>query len=72
MSISNKAINQMARALTPEVIEALFSSDEYIEFMMDNVPVILEDKMGEMDTDFCIELSQCIMDNINLTARLTN
>ena len=72
MPISNKAINQMARALTPEVIEALFSSDEYIEFMMDNVPVILEDKMGEMDTDFCIELSQCIMDNINLTARLTN
>ena len=72
MSISNKAINQMARALTPEVIEALFSSDEYIEFMMDNVPAILEDKMGKMDTDFCIELSQCIMDNINLTARLTN
>ena len=72
MSISSRAINQMARALTPEVIEALFSSDEYIEFMMDNVPVILEDKMGKMDTDFCIELSQCIMDNINLTARLTN
>jgi hypothetical protein len=62
----------MARALTPEVIDALFSSDEYIEFMMDNVPVILEDKMGKMDTDFCIELSQCIMDNINLTARTTN
>ena len=72
MSISNKAINQMARALTPEVIEALFSSDEYIEFMMDNVPDILQEKMGKMDTDFCIELSQCIMDNINLTARLTN
>jgi hypothetical protein len=72
MAISNKAINQMARALTPEVIDALFSSDEYIEFMMDNVPVILEDKMGKMDTDFCIELSQCIMDNINLTARTTN
>ena len=62
----------MARALTPEVIEALFSSDEYIEFMMDNVPDILQEKMGKMDTDFCIELSQCIMDNINLTARLTN
>ena len=72
MPISNKAINQMARALTPEVIEALFSSDEYIEFMMDNVPDILQEKMGKMDTDFCIELSQCIMDNINLTARLTN
>ena len=62
----------MARALTPEVIEALFSSDEYIEFMMDNVPDILQEKMGKMDTDFCIELSQCIMDNINLTARTTN
>ena len=72
MSISNRAINQMARALTPEVIEALFSSDEYIEFMMDNVPDILQEKMGKMDTDFCIELSQCIMDNINLTARTTN
>ena len=72
MSISSRAINQMARALTPEVIEALFSSDEYIEFMMDNVPDILQEKMGKMDTDFCIELSQCIMDNINLTARTTN
>jgi hypothetical protein len=64
--LSNKALNRMAEALAPEVAEYIFADERWVEFMMEVVPDAVRDKLGELDVEMMVELSQCIMDKIYL------
>ncbi len=68
MSLSNQTINNLAVALTPEVINEIYSDERWMEFMCEIVPEIVSEKLGSEDTDLVVELAVCITDNILLTA----
>ena len=71
MALSNSTIHKLAAALTPEVIEFIYKDERWVEFMMEMVPEFLDKQMGEMDDDLMVELSQCIMDNIEIKTHET-
>ena len=66
--LSNKAYQMLAQVLTPKVIEQLYSSEEFIEFMHENIPAAIRAELGECDEDTLFELSMCVMDHIILKA----
>ncbi len=68
MALSNQTINNLAVALTPEVINEIYSDERWMEFMCEIVPEIVSEKLGSEDTDLVVELAVCITDNILLTA----
>lgn len=57
----------LATVLAPKVIEALYSSDEFITFLHEQVPAVIDKELGEMDEDLLFELSLWVMDKITLT-----
>lgn len=66
MALSNATIHKLAAALTPEVIEFIYKDERWVEFMMEMVPEFLNKQLGEMDVDLMVELSQCIMDRVEI------
>ena len=66
--LSTKAYNMLAQTLAPRIVEAIQSSDKYIEFMLDLVPDLITTELGEMDDDVFYELSLCVIDRIHLKA----
>lgn len=66
MALSSKTIQSLCKVITPEVIEEIFSSDAYVEFMMQTIPNVIHDKMGELDDELLGELSFMVFENINL------
>ena len=71
MSLSNSTIKNLSIALTPEVINAIYSDERWVDFMMEMVPEIVTEKLGTEDIDLVTEISMCIMDNIVLKAAQT-
>jgi hypothetical protein len=72
MALSNKTIQNLAIALTPDVIDDIFTDERYVELMMEVVPEIVAKNLQTEDYDLVVELSQCIMDNIQMLPRKTN
>jgi hypothetical protein len=72
MALSNKTIQNLAIALTPDVIDDIFMDERWVDFMMEIVPEIVAKNLQTEDCCLVVELSQCIMDNIEMRARKTN
>jgi len=72
MSLSNKTIQNLAIALTPDVIDDIFMDERWVDLLMEIVPEIVAEHLQTEDTDLVVELSQCIMDNIHMSPRKTN
>lgn len=66
MALSPKTFQSLCQVITPEVVEEIFSSDEYVEFMMQMIPNVIQDKMGPLEDELLGELSFMVFDNINL------
>jgi len=66
MALSNKALQTLSKAITEEVVEEIFSSDAYVEFMMRIIPDVIQEKMGALDDELLGELSFMVFDNINI------
>jgi hypothetical protein len=66
MALSNKTIQNLSAALTPEVIDYIFEDERWVEFMHEIIPDAIEDKIGGIDEDLKFELSLVIMDRIIL------
>ena len=66
--LSNKAYTLLAKSLAPRVVEQLYSSDEFITFMHENVPAAIRAELGECDEDTLFDLSMCVIDRIVLKA----
>ena len=72
MALSSKTIQNLAIALTPDIIDDIFTDERYVDLMMEVVPEIVAEHLQTEDTNLVLELSQCIMDNIEMRARKTN
>jgi hypothetical protein len=72
MSLSNKTIQNLAIALTPDVIDDIFMDERWVDLLMEIVPEIVAEHLQTEDTVLVLELSQCIMDNIQMRPRKTN
>jgi hypothetical protein len=68
MTLSTKAIRTLAEAITPRVIDYIFSSEQWTTFCHDIVPEAIDAELGEMDDDLYFELALCVMDRIMLKA----
>jgi hypothetical protein len=72
MALSNKTIQNLAIALTPDVIDDIFMDERWIDFMMEIVPDFVAKNLQTEDYDLVAELSTCIMDNIQMHPRKTS
>ena len=66
MALSNKTIQNLAIALTPEVINYIYADERWVDFMMEMIPEAVIDQLKTEDYDLVAELAMCIMDNIVL------
>lgn len=66
MTLSQKTISQIANALKPEVIDYIYSSEKYAEFMQDMITAAIDSKMGKMDEDVMFDLGMLVFDRIEL------
>lgn len=66
MSLSNATISKIADAIQSEVIEYIYSSPEYADFMHNATVNAVTHHMGEMDEEILFELSMLMFDRIEL------
>lgn len=66
--LSDKAIKILADKIAPEVIEEIALSEEFITFLHEQIPALVDKKLGEMDEDLHFDLSLCIMDMVRLSS----
>jgi hypothetical protein len=66
MALSTKTINDLASALTPEIVAYIYEDQRWCDFMHEVIPDALQDKLGQIDEELKFELAMCIMDRICL------
>lgn len=66
MALSNKTLHNLGAALTPEVVDEIFKSEEWVDFMLQTIPGVIVDKLGPIDDEILGELSFIIFDRINI------
>lgn len=64
--LSAKTINVLAQSLAGEVIDDLYASEEYVNFMQEMIPDLIKERLGDVDEDLLFELSLATMDKITL------
>jgi hypothetical protein len=64
MPLSNQTVNNLASALTSEVIDYIYQDERWCEFLYEVIPDALQDKLGQIDEDLKYELAICIMNRI--------
>ena len=64
MALSTTTITKLADALSADVIQYIEKDERYVEFLMDVIPDALNEFLGELEMDLCVELSTSIMDKI--------
>jgi hypothetical protein len=71
MPLSEKTIQNLSIALTPDVIDDIFQDERYIELMMELIPEFVAKNLQSEDIDMVVGIGICIMDNIVLKPRKT-
>jgi hypothetical protein len=66
MALSNKTIQNLSIALTPEVINAIYADERWTDFMCEVIPEIVSEKLGSQDMNLVTEIAMCIADNVLL------
>lgn len=64
MALSDQTINNLASALTSEVIDYIYQDERWCDFMQEIITDALDDKLGPIDENLKYELAVCIMDRI--------
>jgi len=66
MALSNKTIENLAIALTPEVIEYIYADERWIDFMIEMVGDAIKEKLGTDDINLVAQVGDCIIQNVML------
>jgi hypothetical protein len=69
MVLSNKTVQSLSIALTPDVIDDIFQDERYIELMMELIPEFVAKSLQSEDYDLVTEIAVCVMDNIVMNPR---
>ena len=66
MTLSNQSIAKMSEALASEIANELMETDEWYEFLLNNIEEILEEKIGKIEPALLAELTMGIADNLKV------
>jgi hypothetical protein len=66
MALSAKTTQKLAIALTPEVIDYIYSDERWIDFMIEMTGEAVQQKLGTNDMELIAELGQAVIDNMIL------
>lgn len=63
-TLTPAAMRALAETFTGEVVDYIFADERWAEFLMEIVPEVVAQKVGNLPCDDVIELSMMIMDRI--------
>ena len=66
MALSNKTIQNLAIALTPEIINYIYADDGWMNYMMEVIPEAVATQLKTEDYDLVAEIAMAVLDNITL------
>lgn len=66
MALSNKTIQNLAIALTPEIINYIYADEGWVNYMMEVIPEAVATKLKTEDYDLVAEIAMAVLDNITL------
>lgn len=69
MALSDQTIENLSEVLCDDVAEAIQQSDEWIDFMMQQVRIAVTQKLGEVHENLLDELSVKIFYQLYLTSK---
>jgi len=70
--LSEKTIQNLAIALTPEVINYIYADEGWIDYMMEVVPEAVATKLKTEDYELVAEISSLIFEHLFLKSDLDN
>lgn len=70
--LSEKTIQNLAIALTPEVINYIYADEGWIDYMMEVVPEAVATKLKTEDYELVAEISALIFEHLFLKSDLDN
>ena len=62
--LSEKTIQNLAIALTPEVINYIYADEGWVDYMMEVIPEAVATKLKTEDYELVAEISMAVLDNI--------
>lgn len=68
MALSNKTIQNLAIALTPEIINYIYADEGWVNYMMEVIPEAVATKLKTEDYDLVAEIAMAVLDNIMVKA----
>ena len=66
MPLSETTVSKLADALKPDIVQEIYDSEKYYDFMTELIGEALEKKLGNCDQDLFFDLGLCLMDRIEL------
>ena len=66
--LTTAAMRVLANTFAAEVADCIERDERYVEFLMEVLPEVLSQKVGELAMDDNVELAMMVMDRISLTA----
>lgn len=68
MALSNSTIDNLAIALSPDVLDDIIGDQRFTDLMMELIPESVAKNLQSEDYDLVAEISVSIMDNLTLKA----
>ena len=68
MTLSHKTTTLLANTLAPKVAEVIYQSEDFIEFLHEQIPALIESELGEVEQDLLFDLAFMVMERLSLTA----
>ena len=66
MPLSESTVSKLADVIKPDIVQEIYESDKYYDFMTELIGEALEKKLGKCDQDLFFDLGMCLMDRIEL------
>jgi hypothetical protein len=64
MSLSNRTVQSLSDALTPEVVDYIYQDERWVTFLHEIVPDAIISTLGQVDDEVLFDLSMCVMDSL--------
>ena len=66
MPLSESTVSKLADVIKPDIVQEIYESDKYYDFMTELIGEALEKKLGKCDQDLFFDLGMCLMDRIEI------
>ena len=64
MALSNRTVQSLSDALTPEVVDYIYQDERWVNFLHEVVPDAIISTLGQVDDEVLFDLSMCVMDSL--------